>query len=104
MKAKVTKPDGTVIELEGEPLELAIFLPDLKGFQLPQSPPVFTPTIFEVRCTCNDPWFGIVPAPQCPLHPYSYKLTFSDGYTGTVTTTVKTNQPPLTDRELEFNP
>ncbi len=32
MKAKVTKPDGTIIELEGDPIELAILLPDMKGY------------------------------------------------------------------------
>ena len=32
MKAKVTKPDGTIIELEGDPIELAILLPEMKGY------------------------------------------------------------------------
>jgi hypothetical protein len=43
MKAKVTKPDGTVIELEGEPLELVMFLPDLKGFELKKFAPISHP-------------------------------------------------------------
>ncbi len=103
MKAKITKPDGTIVELEGEPLELVMFLPDLKGFELPKQ--VFIPTIFEVKCTCAEPWYGITPKPECPLHPYTYRITVSGDQNDPITTTeVKSNQPPWTDRELEFNP
>lgn len=97
MRAKITKPDGTVIELEGEALELVLFLPDMKGFELPKfqplpalPDPVYIPTPF-FECTCNQPWWGVVPPPPCPTH---------GGVQGTwtITSTNVTVQDP--DREL----
>lgn len=107
MKAKITKSDGTVIELEGEPLELVLFLPDLKGFELPKfqplpvlPEPIYIPTPF-FECTCNQPWWGIGPPPPCPTHG---GIQNPPRYTWTITTNstnVKVQDP---DRELEFNP